>query len=267
MPHINANGMSLYYEDTGGDGPVVIFSHGLLMNREMFAPQIERLRQTYRCITWDQRGFGKTGPVDRAFTYWTSAQDVLSLMTALNVPKASMVGLSQGGFLAMRAGLLAPERVSALVLLATRSGIDDAQTIDNFRALSAEWKNSGSVNVQGMLQKVLLGPDVDPEPWVSNWRGMGRDDMMYPLDALIGRDDITANISGLTCPSIVVHGTVDIAIDIEHGRHLARNLPGCRGFFDVDGAGHAVNLARPDQVTSVVEAFLAEPRREKAKPE
>jgi 3-oxoadipate enol-lactonase len=258
MPYVSANGMNIFYEDTGGDGPTLIFSHGLLMNREMFASQIERLRQTHRCISWDQRGFGRTGPVDHSFTYWTSAQDVLSLMSALNIRKAALVGLSQGGFLSMRAALLAPERISALVLLATRSGIDDPQTIDNFRALSAEWKNNGSVNVQGMLEKVLLGPDVDPEPWVTNWRSMGRDDMSYPLDALIGRDDITANIASLTCPSIVIHGTADIAIDIEHGHQLARNLPACKGCVDIEGAGHAVNLARADQVTNAIDAFLAD---------
>ena len=258
MPHVTANGLNIFYEDTGGDGPTLIFSHGLLMNREMFVPQIERLRRTHRCISWDQRGFGQTGPVDRAFTYWTSAQDVLSLMSALNIRTAALIGLSQGGFLSMRAALLAPERISALVLLATRSGIDDPQTIDNFRALSAEWKNNGSVNVQGMLEKVLLGPDVDPEPWVTNWRTMGRDDMSHPLDALIGRDDITSNLMSLTCPSIVIHGTADIAIDIEHGRQLARDLPACKRFLEIEGAGHAVNLARADRVTGAIGAFLAD---------
>ena len=257
MPYINANDAKLFYDDTGGDGPVLVFSHGLLMNREMFAPQIERLRRKYRCISWDQRGFGQTGPVNRPFTYWTSAQDVLSLLSALNIESATLAGLSQGGFLSMRAALLAPERVSALVLLATRSGIDDDQTIDNFRALSAEWTNNGSVNVQGMLEKVLLGPDVDPEPWVTNWRAMGRGDMNYPLDALIGRDDITSKLTSLACPSIVIHGTDDIAIEIVHGRQLADGLPACREFCEVRGAGHAVNLARPEQVTDAIAAFLA----------
>ena len=257
MPDVTANEISISYEDTGGEGPILIFNHGLLMDRGMFAPQIECLRRTHRCISWDQRGFGKTGPVDRPFTYWTSAEDVLSLMSALNIQKAALVGLSQGGFLSMRAALLAPKRISGLVLLATRSGIDDRQTIDNFRALSAEWKNNGSANVQGMLEKVLLGPDVDPEPWVTNWRSMGRDDMSYPLDALIGRDDITANIANLACPSIVIHGTADIAIDIEHGRQLARDLPTCKDCLEIEGAGHAVNLARADQVTNAIGVFLA----------
>ena len=257
MPYINVNDAKLFYDDTGGDGPVLVFSHGLLMNREMFAPQIERLRRKYRCISWDQRGFGRTGPVNSPFTYWTSAQDVLSLLSALNIERAALAGLSQGGFLSMRAALLAPKRVSALVLLATRSGIDDDQTIGNFRALSVEWANNGSVNVQGMLEKVLLGPDVDPEPWVTNWRAMGRGDMSYPLDALIDRDDITSKLESLACPSMVIHGVDDIAIEIKHGRQLADGLLACQEFCEVEGAGHAVTLARPDQVTDAIEAFLA----------
>ena len=257
MPYINVNDANLFYGDTGGDGPTLVFSHGLLMNREMFAPQIERLRRKYRCISWDQRGFGRTGPVNSPFTYWTSAQDVLSLLSALNIESAALAGLSQGGFLSMRAALLAPKRVSALVLLATRSGIDDDQTVGNFRALSVEWANNGSVNVQGMLEKVLLGPDVDPEPWVTNWRAMGRGDMSYPLDALIDRDDITSKLESLACPSMVIHGVDDIAIEIKHGRQLADGLLACQEFCEVEGAGHAVNLARPDQVTDAIEGFLA----------
>lgn len=111
MPYIDANGSRLYYEDTGGSGPAVIFSHGLLMDGDMFAPQVEALRTTYWCITWDQRGFGRTGPASEPFTYWTSARDVLDIMSSLNIEAASLAGLSQGGFLSMRAALLAPERV------------------------------------------------------------------------------------------------------------------------------------------------------------
>src|SRR5882757_3296624 len=256
MPYIDANDAKLFYDDTRGDGPALVFSHGLLMNREMFAPQVERLRSTYRCITWDQRGFGRTGPVNRPFTYWTSAQDLLSLLSALNIESATLAGLSQGGFLSMRAAVLAPERVSALVLLATRSGIDDDQTIDNFRALSAEWANNGSINVEGMLKKVLLGPGVDPEPWVTNWRAMGCHDMRHPLDTLIGRDDITPELKTMNCPSIVIHGTDDIAIDIEYGRRLAADLPACRALYEIRAAGHAVNLARADEVTGAIDTFL-----------
>lgn len=157
----------------------------------------------------------------------------------------------------MRAALHAPARVSALVLLATRSGIDAPEVLDNFRGLRADWGNNGVINVQTMLQDVLLGPSVDSAPWTAKWRAMGRSDMNYPLDALIGRDDITPRLAELKCPSLVIHGNADIAIDIEHGRSLARDLPACDKFSEIPGAGHAVNLARPDLVNAEIAGFLA----------
>jgi 3-oxoadipate enol-lactonase len=256
MPYIDANGSCLYYEDTGGSGPAVIFSHGLLMDGDMFAPQVEVLRSTCRCITWDQRGFGRTGPASEPFTYWTSARDVLDIMSSLNIEAASLVGLSQGGFLSMRAALLAPERVSALVLLATRSGVDAPETIENFKGLRAEWANNGSKNVQDGLADILLGPGVEAGPWTAKWASIGTNDMNYPLDALIRRDDITPRLEQLKCPALVIHGNADIAIDIEQGRQLARDLPGSGDIREIDGAGHAVNLAQPAQVTKEISAFL-----------
>ncbi len=177
-------------------------------------------------------------------------------MASLNIASASLAGLSQGGFLSMRAALLAPERISSLVLLATRSGLDASETIENFKGLRSEWASNGSKNVQGGLADILLGPGVEAAPWTAKWASMGHDDMNYPLDALIQRDDITPRLAELKCPSLVIHGNADIAIDIEHGRKLARDLPGSANICEIDGAGHAVNLAQPAQVTEEISTFL-----------
>src|SRR5882757_11137393 len=70
MPYANVNGQRLYYEDTGGAGPVIIFSHGLLLDGTMFAPQVAALGNKYRCIIWDERGHGKTaGETLEPFSY------------------------------------------------------------------------------------------------------------------------------------------------------------------------------------------------------
>src|SRR5437588_9277108 len=113
MPFADVNGQHLYYEDFGGDsagdGVAVLFSHGFLMDHEMFAPQVEALAGEFRCITWDERGFGQT-PADGPFSYWDSAADVLALLTHLGIERAVLAGMSQGGFLSLRAALTAPER-------------------------------------------------------------------------------------------------------------------------------------------------------------
>jgi len=258
MPFMNVAGVRLHYTDTGGPNRAVIFSHGLLMDGTMFASQVEALASRYRCITWDQRGFGGTGPAAEPFDYWDSARDLLGLMSSLGIASASLAGLSQGGFVSMRAALLEPRRVNALVLLATRAATDSAETVENFQQLRDEWRRNGSQNLSAPLSDILLGPDVDPAPWVERWARMGHGDMDLPLQTLMERDDLTPKLSDIACPSIVIHGTADKAIDIQYGRHLAENLPECSGLHPQDGAGHAVNLARPVAVNAIMTRFLGQ---------
>ena len=114
MPYADVNGQRICYEDSGGDGPPVIFSHGFLMDREMFAAQVAALSPEYRVVTWDERGFGETEFDGEPFTYWDSARDCLGLLDQLGIGEAVLGGMSQGGFLSLRAALLAPDRVRAL---------------------------------------------------------------------------------------------------------------------------------------------------------
>ena len=107
MPFASVNGQQLYFEDTGGDGPVVVFSHGNLMNRDMWAPQVEALRGEFRCVIWDERLHGRTKDDGGLYTYWDSADDLLGLLDHLGAGQATLAGHSQGGFLSLRAALRA----------------------------------------------------------------------------------------------------------------------------------------------------------------
>src|SRR5580704_4232448 len=122
MPFAEVSGQRIRFDDSGGDGPPVILSHGFLMDREMFAPQIDALSGEFRVITWDERGFGETEYDGKPFTYWDSASDCLGLLDHLDLDRAVIGGMSQGGFLSLRAALLSPDRVRALVLIDTQSG-------------------------------------------------------------------------------------------------------------------------------------------------
>ena len=121
MPVAAANGIEINYADSGGQGPAVVFSHGYLMDHSMFDRQVTALAPQYRVITWDQRGHGGTRATG-AFTYWDSAADVLALLDQLGVERAVLAGMSQGGFLSLRAALTAPDRVQALVLIDSQAG-------------------------------------------------------------------------------------------------------------------------------------------------
>ena len=111
MPYADINGQRIHFEDSGGSGAPIVFTHGFLMDRSMFAPQVEALRDRHRVVTWDQRGFGDTVYDDSPFTYWDSAADCIGLMDHLGIERAVVGGMSQGGFVTLRVALSAPERV------------------------------------------------------------------------------------------------------------------------------------------------------------
>jgi len=256
MPFADVNGQHLYYEDSGGSGPAVVFSHGFLMDHEMFAPQVEALSDEFRCITWDERGFGST-PATAPFTYYDSAADCLALLDHLGLDQSVLAGMSQGGFLSLRAALTAPERVKALVLIDTQSGIEDEAVAPAYEAMHDDWVANGPVNVQDVIAGLIIGAGIDPAPWLAKWNAAPPENLTFPFRCLMGRDDITDRIGAISCPAIVFHGDEDQAIPMSKADALSEALPNCEGVVVVKGAPHASNLSHPEQVNGPLREFLA----------
>jgi len=255
MPFADVNGQHIYFEDSGGEGAAVIFSHGFLMDHEMFDPQVQDMSDEFRCITWDERGFGQTvatGP----FNYYDSAADCLALLRHLGLDQAVLAGMSQGGFLSLRAALTDPARVKALVLIDTQAGVENPETRGGYDAMRDEWLANGPGNVQDAIASLILGADVDARPWFAKWALLPRDSFGLAYECLVGRDDITARLGEIMCPAVVFHGTLDQAIEMLHAEALGAGLPHCEGVVKVEGAAHAGNLSHPDQVNPRLREFL-----------
>jgi pimeloyl-ACP methyl ester carboxylesterase len=257
MPFAEVNGQRVRLDDSGGDGPAVVLSHGFLMDREMFAPQVDALAPEFRVITWDQRGFGETEFDGQPFTYWDSAQDCLGLLDRLGIEQAVLGGMSQGGFLSLRAALLAPDRVRALVLIDTQSGTEDRERLPAYRQMQHTWLEVGPVDeLAQTIANLIIGDPVLNEPWIAKWRQLPLDSMRAPGDCLFDRDDITDRLGEISCPAIVFHGTADQSIEIEKAEELCQALSGCTGVVRIDGAPHASNLTHPNEVNTPLLDFL-----------
>lgn len=257
MAHFDHDGIRIHYEDTGGDGLPILWSHGFLMDHTMFDPQVAGL-DGYRHIRWDERGFGDTdaaGP----FTYWDSAEDAIALLDHLDIDRAVLAGMSQGGFLSLRAALAHPDRVRALVLIDTQSGTEDPENVESYRgmidavATGDEETRSGVFDIVGGL--IIDDPDLQPE-WKAKWMAEDPARIVDPGGALLDRDDITDRLGEITCPVLIVHGTADTAIPIEKAELLRAELPDCRDLVPIEGAAHAPNLTHPAEVNRHIERFL-----------
>jgi pimeloyl-ACP methyl ester carboxylesterase len=258
MPYANVNGQRLYYEDTGGTGPAIIFSHGLLLDGTMFAPQVAALRDKYRCIVWDERGHGKTtGETLPPFTYYDSANDLAALLAFLGVGSAILAGVSQGAFLGMRCALVHPERVRALILISAQTGVDDPKTLQGYGAMLDAWiANNLPEEIAATIGDIVFGPGwPGAAAWKEKWRTKTAPNLRGAFDALAGRDDIGDKVSAIGVPTLIIHGDADAAIPLAKAQAMRASIPDAE--LVVAEGGHSVNMTNPVPVNAAIEAFLA----------
>jgi pimeloyl-ACP methyl ester carboxylesterase len=258
MSIAEVNGQRIYYEDTGGSGPAVIFSHGLFMDHEMFAPQVEALKSKYRCVTWDERGHaGTAGDTLAPFSYYDSADDLAALLKHLGIERAVLAGMSQGGFLSLRCALTRPEIVRALILIDTQAGQEDPERLKGHMQLANTWAEHGlGDELAGIIEGIILGDGWAGAPaWKAKWRQIKPVNMLGCMNTLAARDDVTGKLGQIKVPSLVVHGDKDAAIELGLAEKLAAGLSDAK-LVVVPGAGHAANLTHPAVVNPAIAAFL-----------
>jgi pimeloyl-ACP methyl ester carboxylesterase len=226
----------------------------------MFDTQVRALESNWRCIAWDERAHGQTITTDDPFSYWDSARDLFGLLDHLGVERAVLAGMSQGGFLSLRAALTAPQRVRALVLIDTQSGTENPANVEGYDQLMEAWMmpDGPPQPVIDTVAAIILGAGYEDTPaWQARWREMPKAKVKQAYETLMSRqDDVSPRVAELTMPALVLHGEQDAAIELDVARAFAAALP--RGeLVVVPGAGHAANLTHPDPVNAALERFLA----------
>ena len=256
MAFAEVNGQRIRFDDSGGDGPPVVLSHGFLMDREMFAPQVDALAPAFRVITWDERGFGETQFDGEPFTYWDSARDCLGLLDHLGIDRAVLGGMSQGGFLSLRAALLAPERVGALVLIDTQTGVEDPERLPAYRQMQEMWLEAGPVDALAeTIANLIIGDPVMNQAWIAKWHKLPRETMRAPGDCLMDRDDISDRLSEISALPLSFTAPPISRSRSRRPRNFAGDCRAARASC-ASKVPHAANLTHPDQVNGPLLEFL-----------
>ncbi len=257
MTYATINGQRLYYEDTGGTGPAVVFSHGLLMDHSMFESQVALLRDRYRVIVWDERGHGDTGDAQSPFSYYDSADDLAALLRHLDIGHAVLAGMSQGGYLSLRAALRHPQLVRGLILIDTQARAEDPARLPLYEQLIGSWMTQGMDDtLAATIEQIILGNGyADAGRWIARWKAQSPANLGQIFNTLASRDDISEAVRGIRVPALVIHGEQDAAIPMESAQELAQRL-GHAELVKIPGAGHAANLTHPDLVNPHIARFL-----------
>ena len=259
---LETNGARIHYEVEGAGEPVVLI-HAGIANLRMWDDQATALRDAYRVIRYDTRGFGRTETDAVAFS---NRADIAALLDHLGEESAHVVGLSRGGMIALDFAIERPERVRSLTVAA--GGIGGYQSPDELPQESYEqpktweeardWEALSNWETEFWVDGPGQSPDrVDPalrskvHDWIlENYRAEKVEGQPQPLDPpAVGR------LGELRSPVLVMVGTLDDPGTVESMRHLASSVPAAR--LEVfDGAAHMLNLEQPDRFTRVLRTFL-----------
>jgi len=256
VPFAVVNGHHLYFEDSRGRGSAVVFSHGFLLDHSMWEAQVREFGEAYRCITWDERGHGMSeclGPFD----YYDSASDCIGLMDQLGIASATLVGMSQGGFLSLRAAWKHPDRVRALVLVDTAAALFPPEVLAGYRATAEAWIEHGPVGEIGSnMAELLFGKRYDASVWLGKWQAKPPSETAHPWATVLGRDEFMHRLPEIKCPSLVIHGSADRAFDLATAKGLQSALGNCKGLVVIEGAAHAPNVTHPKPFNRALSEFL-----------
>ncbi|MGR4853771.1 alpha/beta fold hydrolase [Streptomyces sp. LARHCF252] len=257
---IDTGGVELWVERRGR-GPEVLLISGLGDPAEAWQAQLDGLADRYRLTAFDNRGAGRTPLPEGPLTMPRMADDAAALLRTLQIPAAHVTGFSGGSFIAQELALRHPGLVRSLVLMSTTARPDSY-----FRAMTRfwEWMVERAPSERAMLEAFYL--------WIYTPRAHADGLVDRLIDetlafehpqsaeafqrqlAAFSRHDTSDRLGGITAPTLVLAGELDLATPPRLGREVAEGIPDAE-FEVLPGEAHQPFQEVPEVFNARVEAF------------
>ncbi len=178
---VPVNGINMYYE-THGEGEPLLLIEGLGYSSWMWYKQIPELSKQYRVIVYDNRGVGNSDKPDSEYTIELMADDAASLLSALGVGSAHVLGVSMGGYIAQELALRHSEKVKSLTLASTNKGEGNSLS-RNSKLLN------GYLKLWGLLPGMLEISEKASVPSLNHNYGLSKEDkILYGLSVALSKE-------------------------------------------------------------------------------
>ncbi len=258
MPHIEANGVSLFYDITGPDDAApVLFSNSLGTALEMWDSVIARIAPYYRCIRYDTRGHGRSQVKGDRASMDDLAADAAGLLDALGIAKAHIVGLSIGGMTAQALALAFPHKVNTLALLATTAHLPPAQAWEERAALVL---NEGTKTLVEATRERWFTDGFRHENPAAVERVLARfaatpSEGYAACCRAIADMDFRNRLAEITAPALIIAGEQDPATPPSMSEELHAGLI-ASALHVLSPAAHLLAVERPEEVSRLLLDFL-----------
>ena len=251
---IETRGARLFVSSFGAGTRTALALGGWIGSGEMWLPVLGLLNQSWRTVTFDQRGSG-TSHVrnNRDITREAWVDDVFEVMDAQGIERCLLMSDSSGCFPAVLAALKRPERFTGLVLI----GGAPRMPLDWKRQLFAVGLRFASRPVLREFARMCLPEDDTGHVRRWLWDICVRSDPRNAIRLLRILDgfDLTDVAPKVSTPTLIVHGSHDLIQPLSDGKALASLIPGS-DLVVMEGKGHVPMMSSPEEVASIIEKWI-----------
>src|SRR5947208_6727555 len=275
-PHLRSTeiaGRGVRYVDIGsGDGPPIVFVHGLAGVWQNWLENIPRFAQERRVIVPDLPGFGGSEMPAEKISIPGYGRFIEALCDQLDLGEVVVIGNSMGGFVVAETAIQFPERVERLVLVSA-AGITIASLN---RGVVRAWGRAAAMagtRSAAETRMAILRPRLRHVVFATLFRhptripaetifeiaaGAGRRAFRPTLDAMLDYD-FRDRLPEIRCPTLIIWGGDDMIIPSRDADEFERSIPGARKVV-FDDTGHVPMVERPMTFNECVLEFISEPR-------
>ena len=268
MPYANSGGVKLYYEEVG-TGTTIIFLHEFAGDCRSWEPQMRFFSNRYRCVCYNARGYPPSDIPTSISDYnqGNQADDAASILDALGIEKAHIVGLSMGGFAALHFGLRHPQRALSLAVTGCGYGANKDnrdQFMNDAEKVALEYDNNGSKAVADFYAESstrVQFQNKNPRGWAEFKLQLGEHSAVGAANTMRGYQktrpslyDLETQLLELRVPTLIVTGDEDEPC-LEPALYLKRTIASA-GLSVLPRSGHTINLEDPDLFNSVIQSFI-----------
>lgn len=258
---IPINNFQLSYDDIGEGKTPMILLHGYPFDKSMWQPQVDFFKNSYRLISCDIRGFGKSTDEVSSLSIEMFTDDLIEFMDKLKIDKAIIWGLSMGGFIALNMIKRYPKRFKALILCDTQCIPDTPEVkkkrYDTINQISRE----GVADFNEEFIKKIFSKDAfdNKKELVKNIHHViyanSQNSIIMGQVALAERSETCSALDKINVPTLILCGSEDDVTPLEQSELMNSSIKDSV-LHVIHNAGHVSNLEQPDEFNNYVLDFL-----------
>lgn len=270
------DGIETFFLDSGPrDAPVVVLLHGLGATNVSMLPVLAELARDHRVIAVDLPGFGESAKPRGSYSFQWFAEWLAAFLDVLGVDRASLIGNSMGGRIALETGLHAPHKVDRLVLLApSMAWLAFRHFVPIVRLLRPELAVLPLRLPRSQVMRGLRMIFADPDRLPVTWLDAATDEFVHYfrsaqgriaffsaarqiyLESARGERGFWDRLPRLKPPALFVWGTEDRLVPRGFAAHASRALPNATSII-FDDCGHVPQYEVMDRLAPIMRKFLA----------